>query len=276
MHRDLNQKNNVDPVDQRQEHQQLEQLRRRQTLRIALAAILAWIAISTSSQGAGLCGMPNPCGWPLQFDGFTPSTIDVEVAASLSQQIAYVQLYAELANFDRDVDADGWLASVVLRDRDGSALVGPALMAPATATFEILDHADLVATGRNDGWDRNPSSIIHPPLVWRVPLEFNQHGVAAITLPASRSVQRSLGWDSAAVHQAARVASDDGLSRRSRIVDGDRHRRFVTRPVRDVIDVPRIGWLKIHVTIPGQRSLEAAVPIDLRPAVLVDTYGRSR
>lgn len=256
---------------------QLERLQRRQALRIAMAVLLVWLAISSSSKGAGLCGSLNPCGLPIQLDGFTPATIDVGFSGRPSPGIDYVQLHAELANFDRDLHVDGWLASVALRNLDQSVLVPPASVAQATAIFEVLDHAGLVAAGRNGDWGWNRTLSLHPGLVWTVPLEFNEFGVAAITLPASRSAQRSLGWDSTdAIHLGTRVADDHGPARWRRVIDGGRHRPFVTRPVRDEIDLPRIGWLRVSVTIPGQRTMEAAVPIDLRPAVLVDTYGRSR
>ncbi len=144
MHRDSNHEHSNDS------RTELEQLRRRQTLRIALALFLVWIALTASSNAAGPCETPNTIGLPIQLDGFTPSPVDTELAAVQSQAAAYVQLHAVLSNFDRDANADGWRVSVVLRSRDGSVLA-----APSQATFEILELANLA---RVDRFGRNSAS----------------------------------------------------------------------------------------------------------------------
>ena len=267
MHRDSNHEQLNDSLTE------LEQLRRRQTLRIALALFLVWIALTASSNAAGPCETPNTIGLPIQLDGFTPSPVDTELAAVQSRAAAYVQLHAVLSNFDRDANADGWRVSVVLRSHDGSILV-----APSQATFEILELANLA---RVDRFGRNSASYpfvpARPTLTWTRPLEFNEHGVVALMLPATPVAQQRLGWDSTATLHRGILVADNHLGHSwSGVERGPRHNHFATLNLLDELDFPRVGWLRVRVTIPGQGTLEAVAPIDLRPAVLVDTFGRYR
>jgi hypothetical protein len=185
-----------------------------------------------------------------------------------NQQAAYAQLYAELSNFDRDADADGWRASVVIRRSDGSVLA-----VPARATYEILAHPQRYYRHPTNG-----SLVRSRPLArWSMPIQFDKQGVASVSLPASRSVQQSLGWNSlATIHAGTRRASSHRQVRWSRIGSTNNDRYFVSHNVRDQIDFPSVGWMRVRLTIVGQQALEVITPIDTRPAVLVDMPRRYR
>jgi len=248
---------------------EIEQLQRRQTLRITLAIFLIWIAVTSTSRAAQFCLPTNAPGSPIQLDGFTPvSIVDQAGADQLAAGPAYVQLYAELSNFDRDADPDGWQASVVVRSDDSTVLD-----VPGQATFEIFEYLQRYHRPAGGG-----SLIRARPLAhWSVPLQFDDQGVAAVTLPASPTVQRKLGWDSVAtIHTGTRIAASHEQHRWNRAREDLGHRHFVTYNVRDRIDFPSVGWLRVRLTIPGQRPLEAVAPIDTRPALLVDMPRRYR
>ncbi len=259
---------------------EIDQLHRRQTLRITLAIFLIWIAVTSTSQAAQFCLRTNEPGAPIQLDGFTPGPIADQM--NVDQSVlgpAYVQLFAELSNFDRDADPDGWHASVVVRSDDGSVLD-----VPGRATFEILEQSQRYHSHRYQGdttrtrISKASSLVRFRPLArWSVPLQFDEQGVAAVKLPASLVVKRKLGWDSVAViHTGTRIAASHEWHRWNRVRDDPGHRNFITQNVRDRIDFPWVGWLRVRLAIPGQRPLEAVAPIDIRPALLVDMPGRYR
>lgn len=159
-------------------------------------------------------------------------------------------------------------ASVVIRRRNGSVLA-----VPARATFEILAHPQRCYRHPTNG------SLVPPkPLAdWSVPLRFDEQAVAAVTLPASLSVQILLGWSSeATIHTGIRIATSHRHSRWRCLSNGDDHRHFVTQKLRDRIDFPSAGWMRVRLTIAGQQPLEAIATIDTRPAVLVDMPRRYR
>lgn len=248
------------PNDDRTE---ISQLKRRQTLRIAMAIFLIWIACTSKSDAAEFCLQSVVYGTQMQFDGFT-SIPDIDQAIDDQSFVgpAYVQLYAELSNFDRDADPDGWHASVVIRSGGGSVVD-----VFGRATFEILEHSQRYGRQSTGG-----SLVgIRPLARWSVPLQFDDQGVAKVTLPASTALQRRLGWNSVAtIHNGTRIAARHERHRWNRVRDDLNQRRFVSHNVRDRIDFPTSSWLRVRLMIPEQRSLEAVAPIDIRPAILVD------
>lgn len=238
-----------------------------------MAIAVVWIALASSSDA----GSPEGSATTLQFDAFTALPVGQTLTITdPSFDAAYVQLFAELANFDADAGPDGWIASVIIRARDGSPL-----MSPVRANFAITYDAPRYRPhGIDYGTIRDPSTRSVPRMRWTRPLQFDGQGVATVTLPARNSFQRMLDWDS-----IDGLGSIDRSSVGYRRFDGRRidrlrgsryHRHFVTQDLYDRIDYPIASWMRISVAIPGQRTLEAVTPIDLRPQVLVDTPYRYR
>ena len=245
-------------------------LRRRQALRITLAFFLIWIAVTSTAKASCIDHLPESC--LLQFDGFTPvPDLEHSRSVSQSQHQANVQLFAELANFDRDADADGWRVSLAIQDP-----AGVLVKATGQASFQILELPQ-----RRYRHATRRELVSSPPLArWSVPVHLNELGVAHVNLPASWAIQRRLGWHGvASVHQGTRVASRFGATRQidQRWSDGPvNYRRFVTHDLRDRIDYATRGWLFVRVSMPGQPTLEAITPVDTRPAFLVDIPSRYR
>jgi hypothetical protein len=77
---------------------------------------------------------------------------------------------------------------------------------------------------------------------------------------------QSLGWQGIeTLHRGTRAASDHVRDPRNRRVGGGRPTHFVTQNVRDQIDFPAFGWLRVRVMVPGQGSFAALAPVALRP-----------
>ncbi len=262
MHRESNSRPNRQPV------------RRRQVLKVALAIVLIWIAISSNSDAADGCcqssiGVPDLIGQSLQLDGFTSLPDGHEfVIADSNRSAVYLQLNAEPASFDARADLDGWLATVVLRNQDGLPTV-----AAASATFEILDYLSDYRPSYSAG---NPFPRSPPRLRWTMPLRFDQQGVATIALPIGRSFDWYSGRTS---YLNSRVGIDRnrfGGDPKTRLVGSPYHGNFVTQSLYDRIDYPLVGGLQVQVTVPGEQPLVALTPIELPRPVLVDTYRRYR
>ena len=249
----------------------IEQLQRRQALRITLAFFLIWIAVTSSAKAACVNELTPSC--LLQLDGFTAvPSFEESISDAAKADSHYVQLYAELANFDRDADADGWRATLAIQQPDGVLVE-----AAGRATFEILEFSQ----SRHRHATRRAYVDSRPLARWSVPLNFDAQGMSRVTLPASSTVRRRLGWNGASsIHQGTRVATRSAFGNRINHRWSGRaandYRRFVTHDLRDRIDYPIRGWLRVRVTMPGQPPLEAIAPIDTRPAFLVDIPTRYR
>ena len=183
----------------------------------------------------------------MQLDGFSAAAISV---TRIDPAPAYVDLDAELSNFDADPEPDGWLADVVLRSRDGHPVA-----ATARARFEIL-------------LGRSPSDS--KPIQWSVPLEFDEAGVSRAVLPLRQSMYRELGWSTQSPRATTIPVVHRGLNRRWPTAR-DLNWTFVTVPVRDRIGYRSADWLRLRVAVPGHGTFYAVSPVRLRPSFLVDT-----
>jgi hypothetical protein len=266
-----------------------EQVQRRQAVKIVMAIVLIWIALTSSSKAVSPdsieapygtpCGVPDgsTVGCQLQFDGFTPLPVEAAIVTTdPAFKAVYAQLYAELANLDADAAPDGWRASVVVRTRNDLPL-----SVPVRASFEIEPRG---LQQRRYGIDqrsiRDSARQFIPKMRWTRQLVFDDQGVATVTLEARESIRQLFDWD-----RIGDVGLPDRVSQSYRRFSGEQidrlrgsryHRHFVTQDLFDRIDYPATSWLRVRVSIPGQQTLEAVTPVDLRPQVLVDTPYRYR
>ncbi len=238
---------------------------RRQWLTILFAIILASIAhlaaaqnpTSTIHYGAvadvPLSPHPGAVVDPAHITGGTvPHCPDADTRP------VYVEMTAQLANFDADADPDGWRAEIVLRDR---------LDQPTTvrsyATFDLMPK---ISTATGDPY----VNAQHAPIRWSMPLEFDPHGTASVKLPLRHSLRPMFGWSTAAFPQSGIRSHNDRIDRRQ-IRNYSRTRSFVTIDMSQSIGMPNEGELRVRVSVPTEGVFETAVPVKIRPAVLVDT-----
>lgn len=175
-----------------------------------------------------------------------------------SSRPRYVELAAQLANFDADADPDGWRAQVIIRDQNDR----PVEM-PSRAKFELMPR--LAMTDRRQWIDGQPA-----PIRWSVPLEFDADGVATVDLPLKHKLRPLLGWSTATLPQSGLRSSNHGISRRE-LRHYSRLHSFVTTDLRASIGTPNLGQLRVRVSIPTQGVFDSVVPVQIRPPVLVDT-----
>lgn len=157
-------------------------------------------------------------------------------AGSRSGRVHSVCVESSLANFDSDADPDGWIAQVVLYDRDDHVAAWRYRGHRVTASFELQARTPTAGFA---GYANAETA----PLKWAVPLIFDRHGVASVRLPL-RGRLRS-GGDAPAIGEPLAGPFADGLS--------------------------EWGVLKVRVSIPSEGVFDAVTPIRLRPSVLVDT-----
>jgi hypothetical protein len=165
-----------------------------------------------------------------------------------------VELESRLANFDADLETDGWRAELVLRDRNDNIVALPAI-----ATFERED----TRSARYRSEIRR--SFFAASLV--MPLAFDERGVARrVKLPLRSSLRSALGWSTAS-DVGSQLHRDDAASVR-RWKPG---RTFVTLDTNWLITTPDSGEFWVRVTVPGDGIYEAVAAVRIRPSVLVDT-----
>jgi hypothetical protein len=171
---------------------------------------------------------------------------------------AYVDLSAELANFDADPDPEGWRVDVVLRDRKDRPVT-----IRSYATFELIPRVSTADHQRFVNGSRNP-------IRWSMPLEFGDDSVARVKLVLRQPMATQLGWSSA-------IYPPSGMRWRNagRNVGGlhasSRARTAATSDLRNLVGTPSSGELRVRVSVPTQGVYEAVTPVWIRPSVLVDT-----
>lgn len=176
-------------------------------------------------------------------------------------------LSAELAQFDADQDPDGWLARVLLMGADDR----PVIVARATARFELMPRLPT-----HDFTGYVNANI--KPIVWTMPLKFDQQGGAIVRLPLDHPITPLAGWPSfshPAVGQAGGFySSRRGIIRhttpafesRTALTDDQRY-----GGAQGSIGMASFGQLQLRVSVPGEGVFEAVAPVQLKPSVLVDT-----
>ena len=236
----------------------LRQARRRQVLIVLFAIVLVTIASSVSAQSpqsdCHLCEQR-----PIALDHVVPLPSRIESGGAIpnnrQSRPAYVQLNAELANWDADGEPDGWRAQVFLLDRDDHRIVRR-----ANATFELMPRVALQGGEFVDA----QSKVIR----WSMPLKFDDHAVAEVKLPLRQSLRPMLGW-SRLTEPAFGTGSRWDSDRQS--IPSDPRRTFAVRDVRDAIARPSYGELRVRVSVPTEGTFRAATGVRIRPSVLVDT-----
>lgn len=254
------------------------QSRRRQSLIIVFAIILLIVANVTHGQMPRRYSAGGQIG--IQFDGqsvvpavvpatSSKSTSTTPVAEhsrpptrdAVSQRLrgdarpSYVELIASLSNFDADADPDGWRVEIVLRD----AMDRPVCVR-ANASFELMPR---VPTADH----RSYVDADMPPIRWSMPLQWDDDSISRVRLPLRQSLKPVLGWPSSLYRPKG--SRNRGYGRHVRAIAGNRS--FVTNDVRNLISSPLSGELRVRVSVPTHGVFEAAVPVRIRPAVLVDT-----
>ncbi|MCG8652018.1 MAG: hypothetical protein MI861_19410 [Pirellulales bacterium] len=173
---------------------------------------------------------------------------------------AYVELSAQLANFDADADPDGWRAQVILRDR----LDRPAPMR-ATARFELRPRMVSTVTGRQF------EDAAVRPIGWSVPLNFDEQGVAQLKLPLRDSLKPALGWPRSLNSRWAQRRSRPAISRPDSRDRWNGAAAHLTDDLRQALGPAVWGQLTVRVSVPTEGVFESVVPVRVRPPVLVDT-----
>ena len=179
----------------------------------------------------------------------------------------YAYVSAQIAQFDADADPDGWLANVMLMDAEDR----PVSVPRASAKFELMPR---VPTHDFTGY----VNANVKPISWTVPLQFSADKVAIARLKLRQPLSPLAGWTSES-HPAVGAAGGFYSSRRgiirhshpdyrSRTAATDRQYRGGAI---DAIGLAGYGQLKVRVSVPGEGTFDAVAPIELRPAVLVDT-----
>ncbi|MGB7345689.1 MAG: hypothetical protein WBD20_15850 [Pirellulaceae bacterium] len=180
---------------------------------------------------------------------------------------AYLQLSAQLANFDADADPDGWRAEIVLRDSKDRPVV-----ARGQARFELMPR---VPTGDFHNYvDANIR-----PITWTQNVQFDADGVARFQLPLRSPLRPVFGWASA-IYPASglRTMIYDNQSQihRSGIHSrGSSSRRLGTAikgDGRNNLGNPAFGELRVKLSIPTEGVFESVTVTPIRPSVLVDTH----
>ncbi|QDV43349.1 hypothetical protein Enr13x_32050 [Stieleria neptunia] len=258
---------------------------------IIFAILLASIALRTKGQGISVTSpppatSPDPSLSPSEADLYTEMRIGDRVVrvkrASAAQASAGQQgqatparrrrpqsafVTAEIAQFDSDVDPDGWLASVMLIGSDDQ----PVVVRRATARFELTPR---LPTHDFTGYvDANVK-----PIQWNVPLKFADDAVATVRLPLRDPIAPLIGWPATSHPAVGRAggfhASRRGIIRHTATAFQDRTVLTASpsrQGARSVIGMASFGQLKIRVSVPGEGVFDAVTPIALRPSVLVDT-----
>lgn len=243
---------------QTESDQRLRQSRRRQVFLLLFALVLACFASSASAQSpqsdCHVCDQPPDAlghvvalPLPIESGGAIPN--------NRSSRPAYVQLNAQIANWDADAEPDGWRARVVLVDRDDRRTARR-----ANATFELMPRVALQGGEYVDAQSK--------AIRWTMPLKFDDHDVAEVKLPLRQALRPMLGW-SRLTEPAFGTGSRWEFNRQS--IPSDPRRTLAIRDVRDAIARPSLGELRVRVSVPTEGTFQAATGVQIRPSVLVDT-----
>jgi hypothetical protein len=114
----------------------------------------------------------------LQLDAIYPGSLEPVIPTSRAVGPRSAHITAELVNLDGDSEADGWVALLMLRNRDGQPVI-----TRATATFEL--HPSWIGT---DEYSFIPGTSVIDK--WTVPLNFDDRGIARVELPARTTINR--------------------------------------------------------------------------------------
>ena len=171
----------------------------------------------------------------------------------------YAELSAALANFDADADPDGWRASIVLRDANDKPVV-----MRARATFTLMSRLPTADFHGYVNADRKP-------ITWSKDVRFDADGIAHFKLPLRQTLQPMLVY--------ARGTQPNGLYRSRSTLSRYGNRRTAWRSqqlsgvaTRSYLGMSNVGELRVRLSVPTEGVFEAAVPIQIRPSVLVDTH----
>lgn len=180
---------------------------------------------------------------------------------------AYIQLTADMANFDADSDPDGWRAELVVRDRQDRLVA-----VRGRAEFELTPRVPTA-----DFHNYVDASV--QPMKWAHDVAFNEEGVAHFKLPLHQPLRPVFGW-------ASSIYPDSGLrspifGSHGRSHRGGVHRRYsganrlttaVTGDSRNSLGRADFGELTVKLSVPSEGVFRAVTVTPLRPSVLVDTH----
>ena len=190
------------------------------------------------------------------------------IGKQMSLRPKYVEMHAELANFDADADPDGWRVQIVLLDGNDRPVV-----ARSNVVFELMprvptpDHYSYVDAARL-------------PVRWSMSLKFDDEGVARLKLPLRESLWPIFGWTTSTSPYSVSPfdASDHNISRSREIprlgrpIHGSwRTGSVATRQWRNQLGRPLMGELRARVSVPGQGVFHSVVIVPVRHSTLVDT-----
>lgn len=238
-----------------------------------------WIAMMAACL-IGLCtkgfaGDPVVTTSAIQLDAILPGPIQALPATSDSVsprtgRPTMVDFSAHLANFDRDADTDGWLATIVLRDASGQHASGQhasgqMVTARAYATFELkvgrfaVDEVTFVAG----------EHVVHR---WSKSLMFDDDGVARVRLEqrgATKS-KHELTMDRSTSLVTQPMYNMGSRFPIQRLSYADRFRYTPTNGLigPDTPFTPVFGALQVRVSVPTQGTFDGVSIVRLNSPVI--------
>ncbi|MEL6107827.1 MAG: hypothetical protein AAFU85_17520 [Planctomycetota bacterium] len=177
-----------------------------------------------------------------------------------------VSASAALENFDADADPDGWTVQIALLDAAGRRV-----NRRATARFSLNPR---VPTQDFTGYVTAKKASA----TWSSKLQFDEHGLARVRLPLRERLKPVFGWRRSPYESV-------GLEGGRRSAIGGIVRPAESRPVirsglapselygasAASLGLPADGELRVTVSVPTEGTFRTTIPIQLRPAALVDT-----
>ncbi len=239
-----------------------------------MAACLIGLCTRTEAQESSMPEM-LPAPVTMQLDAVVPGPVelvglvgeDTQHHSSRSRP-AYVELIATLANFDRDSDTDGWIATIVLRDAGGGIVT-----MRSHATFELrpgrfaVDNVTFVAG----------ESVTQR---WSQPLEFDADGAARVRLELKGHKRTSVGHPEMTLSTPSRsqtVYHSGSPFETQRLTSADRFRYTRTDGFvgPDFPFNPVLGALRVRVSVPTQGTFDAVTVVPLHsPVVSIERSSR--
>ncbi len=119
-----------------------------------------------------------------------PVTKAVEVVEGNGANLmrpAYVSLRADLAQWDRDADPDGWIATVQIWTAEGKSLSASDFRSTPLASFTLMPRRPL---HERVGY-RTP---VASPEIWTAKIKLDENGIATVRLPLRHRLTWNAAW----------------------------------------------------------------------------------
>ena len=228
-----------------------------------------WIAMMAACLvglcGKGFAGEPVLTASTIQLDAILPGPIHalpvpVDSVSSRIGRPTMVDFSAHLANFDRDADTDGWLASIALRDASGRIVT-----ARSYATFELkvgrfaVDEVTFIAG----------EHVAHR---WSESVKFDEDGIARVRLEMTGAAKKK---NELAMYRTTSLGTRSMYSMGSQfpIQRLSYANRFRYTPTNGLIGpdtpfTPVLGALSVRVSVPTTGAFDGITVVRLNSPVI--------